>query len=95
LPIACVDAAEAFTGEIVSEGEYYLTGERYPVHRFETEVASQAFTGEIAAMSLWAGESVGDVARRQPAAEIVQELVVGAEACPRRRSQMAPAPAQA
>jgi hypothetical protein len=33
--------------------------------------------GEIAAMALYAGESVDAVARRQPAAEIVAELTAG------------------
>jgi hypothetical protein len=41
-------------------------------------------TGEIDAMALYAGESVGGVTRVQPAAEIVHELAEGAEQLLRR-----------
>ena len=34
-------------------------------------------TGEIEALSLWAGQSVALVNQRQPAAEIMHELVSG------------------
>jgi NAD(P)H-dependent flavin oxidoreductase YrpB (nitropropane dioxygenase family) len=41
-------------------------------------------TGNIEAMSLWAGESVSGVTQVQPAAEIIQELVEDAERYLRR-----------
>ncbi len=77
---SCVAAAEAFPGAVVGEGEDILTGERYPVARFGCGGVTGAFMGEIGAMSLWAGEAVGRLTRVQPAAEIVGELVVEAEA---------------
>jgi nitronate monooxygenase len=46
--------------------------------------ATQDTTGEIEAMSLWAGESVGGVKRVQPAADIVMELAEEAETLLRR-----------
>jgi NAD(P)H-dependent flavin oxidoreductase YrpB (nitropropane dioxygenase family) len=55
-----------------------------PVHRFESLGVTDDATGEIEAMSLWAGESVGGVKRVQPAAAIVAELVEEAEALLRR-----------
>jgi NAD(P)H-dependent flavin oxidoreductase YrpB (nitropropane dioxygenase family) len=44
-----------------------------------TEDATLTTTGQIDAMALYAGESVGDVTSEQPAAEIVAELIAGAE----------------
>jgi nitronate monooxygenase len=73
-----VEAAEAFADEVVGEVPS-LDGTRVPLHRFEPAVASTGATGAIEAMSLWAGESVGEVSRVQPAAEIVRELADEAE----------------
>jgi len=81
---SCIAAAEAFPEEVVGEGENYLTGQRFPVTRFDTHGVGRGFTGAIAAMSLWAGESVGSVTRIQPAAEIVRELADEAERLLRR-----------
>jgi NAD(P)H-dependent flavin oxidoreductase YrpB (nitropropane dioxygenase family) len=81
---SCVAAAEAFEGEVVGEAMHALTGERYPVARFGCDGVNAGFRGEVAAMSLWAGEGVGRVVRVQPAAEIVRDLVVEAEALLRR-----------
>jgi len=81
---SCVTAAEAFSGEVVGEAMHALTGERYPVARFGCDGINADFRGEIAAMSLWAGEGVGRVTRVQPAAEIVRDLVSEAEVLLRR-----------
>lgn len=80
---SCLQAAEAFEGEIVGEGEFY-TGERFPVDRFHIGVPDKRYTGAIEAMSLWAGESVGGVTSVQPAATIVRELAGEAERLLRR-----------
>ena len=45
-----------------------------PLVRYSSAMALQGVTGDIGALSLWAGQSVGIVKRRQPAAEIVAEL---------------------
>ena len=55
-------------------------GREIPVERGSSEPPSRNMRGEIAAMALYAGESVGSVERVQPAAEIVRELVDEAEA---------------
>jgi NAD(P)H-dependent flavin oxidoreductase YrpB (nitropropane dioxygenase family) len=75
---SCVEQAIAYDGEIVGE-RTTLTGVRMPVRRFGAGVPMHDTSGAIAAMALWAGESVGGVQRVQPAAEIVLELAQGAE----------------
>ena len=77
---SCIAAAEAFQGDVVGETTR-LDGTRMPIPRFQIGVPDKTTTGAIAAMSLWAGESVGAVKRIQPAAEIVRELVEEAEGC--------------
>jgi nitronate monooxygenase len=55
------------------------TGERYPIHRFQSHPAYATVSGTIAALPFWAGESVGGVKRVQPAAEVLHELASEAE----------------
>ena len=45
-----------------------------PLVRYSSAIALRGATGDVGALSLWAGQSVGVVKRRQPAAEIVAEL---------------------
>jgi len=87
---SCVAAAEAFPGDVVGEGEHMLTGDRYPIARFDCDGVNADFTGAIEAMSLWAGEGVGRLTRLQPAAEIVRGLVAEAEALLHRWSGPGP-----
>jgi nitronate monooxygenase len=57
------------------EGEavaHLASGE--PLVRFSSEMALDGATGDVGALSLWAGQSVALVKRVQPAAEIVAEL---------------------
>jgi NAD(P)H-dependent flavin oxidoreductase YrpB (nitropropane dioxygenase family) len=81
---SAVAAAEALSDETIGE-RTSLDGTRVPVLRWASVVADRTTTGAIAAMSLWAGESVGAVRRQQPAGEIVAELVAEAEAALRGR----------
>ncbi len=74
---SCVEAAESFTGDMVGQGA--IGGTTYPVRRFAPPTPNRATAGDIAAMALYAGESVDAVRRIQPAAEIVRELSEGAE----------------
>jgi NAD(P)H-dependent flavin oxidoreductase YrpB (nitropropane dioxygenase family) len=74
---SCIQAAEAFKGEIVAE--QLLGDQRMPVPRLAPRIPSRTTTGTIAAMSLAAGESVGAVQHIQPAAEILRDLVEDAE----------------
>jgi nitronate monooxygenase len=57
-------------GEVIA---HLGTGE--PVVRYAPAPPLAGTTGEVEAMSLWAGQSVGLAKRSQPAAEIVAELV--------------------
>ncbi|MDQ2943111.1 MAG: nitronate monooxygenase, partial [Candidatus Dormibacteraeota bacterium] len=72
-----IQAAESFEGEYVAEIE--LGGERQQVARFRGVPPFKGFHGHIEAMACYAGQSVGDVKRVQPAAEIVAQLVDEAE----------------
>jgi NAD(P)H-dependent flavin oxidoreductase YrpB (nitropropane dioxygenase family) len=73
-----IAAAEAFQGDVIGE-RGSLDGTRMPILRFQVGVPDRTTTGSIAAMPLWAGESVGAVKRIQPAAQILRELVEEAE----------------
>lgn len=80
---SAIDAAEAFSGEVVGTIRS-LDGTEVPVPRFGSRVPDRTATGEIAAMSLWAGESVGGVKQVLPAREVIRELVEEAEQLLRR-----------
>jgi len=73
-----VEAAAAFQGDVVAN--LPLPEGSFPVPRSGVASPTRETTGTIEAMSLYAGESVSAVRRVQPAAEIVRELVEGAEA---------------
>jgi NAD(P)H-dependent flavin oxidoreductase YrpB (nitropropane dioxygenase family) len=76
---SCLEAAQAFDGEVVGE-ELQPAGEPVPLRRFQGDYAPTTFvTGEVEAMPMWAGESVGGVTGKVPAATIVQELAAEAE----------------
>jgi len=78
---SCVEAVERFQGDVVGEtAQPWAPEVRVPVRRGDSVVADRTTTGEIDAMPLWAGESVGGVKRLQPAGEIVRELADEAEA---------------
>ena len=51
-----------------------------PIRRYDCITPRTDVTGDILAMSLWAGQGVGLVRRTQPAAEIVAEIVAEARA---------------
>lgn len=74
---SCVEAAESFKGNVVGHGS--IGGVSYSVPRFAPPTPSRDTVGEIEAMALYAGQSVGAVRRIQPAVEIVRELCDGAE----------------
>ena len=70
---SAVAAAQASPDDIV--GEIVMGDERMPLPRFAVPCPGRATSGNIAAMALYAGESVGSVRRVQSAAEIVDELL--------------------
>jgi nitronate monooxygenase len=71
---SCVTAVEAFQGDIVGEITA-LDGTRMPALRLSTFAVDKTAAGTIAAMSLFAGESVGAVAQVESAAEILRQFV--------------------
>jgi NAD(P)H-dependent flavin oxidoreductase YrpB (nitropropane dioxygenase family) len=79
---SAVEAARAFQGDVVGEHEW--AGARMQIPRFGPDSPDRGTTGEIAAMALYAGQSVGAVRAVEPAREIVAELIGGAEELLRR-----------
>ena len=72
-----IEAADAIEEKYVAEIE--LDGERHQIERFRGIPPFKGIVGHIEAMACYAGQSVGDVTRVQPAAAIVAELVEQAE----------------
>jgi NAD(P)H-dependent flavin oxidoreductase YrpB (nitropropane dioxygenase family) len=60
-------------------GETRIAGERVAVKRFMGFTPSVETTGDIESMALYAGQGVGLIREIKPAAEVVQELAVGAQ----------------
>jgi NAD(P)H-dependent flavin oxidoreductase YrpB (nitropropane dioxygenase family) len=60
-------------------GDTRLAGQTVPVSRFASLPPNRESTGDIEAMSLLAGQSVGLVHEIKPAAAIVRELIEGAQ----------------
>ncbi|MDX6616163.1 MAG: nitronate monooxygenase [Solirubrobacterales bacterium] len=65
---SAIEAAEAFDGDVVG-----VVGDD-EIDVFSVRPATREVQGEIAAMALYAGESVDHVTQIQPAAEIIAEL---------------------
>jgi NAD(P)H-dependent flavin oxidoreductase YrpB (nitropropane dioxygenase family) len=74
---SCIAAAASLPDEPV--GELELGGRRMPVPRFGAPAPTRDATGHVEAMALYAGQSVGAVKKVTPAAEVVREIVEGAE----------------
>lgn len=79
-----ITAAEALADEPV--GEMQVGAQRVPVPRFSAPPPMRETTGNIAAMALYAGESVGAVTDVTPATVIVRRLAGDAERLLRRWS---------
>ncbi len=75
---SAVEAAQALTTETVGEW-HQPDGVVRPVPHLAGTPPNRQIVGNIRAMAMYAGQSVGDVKRVQPAGEIVRELVEGAE----------------
>jgi NAD(P)H-dependent flavin oxidoreductase YrpB (nitropropane dioxygenase family) len=74
---SCVTAMEAFDGEVV--GTIEMAATKLPIPKGSAPVPTRQTTGAVAAMALYAGESVGNVVRVQSAGDVVRELAEGAE----------------
>ena len=76
------------TGKRPGEGEVVATSKsRGPIVRYRSYTPAADVDGDIDALSLWAGQSVGLVHKIQPAAEIVLEIDREARAILRRLAQ--------
>jgi NAD(P)H-dependent flavin oxidoreductase YrpB (nitropropane dioxygenase family) len=62
-------------GEAVAQGPH-----GGPMLRYQSATPGVGASGDIEALSLWAGQGVAQVRRVQPAADIVREIVADAEA---------------
>ena len=80
---SAIAAAEDFEEEIVGK-LVRIGGREHVVRRFSCAVPDRTATGQIEAMSLFAGQSVGGVKRVAPAREIIEELVTEAQNLLRR-----------
>jgi hypothetical protein len=74
---SAVAAGQALTGDIA--GEMSLGAARIPVPKLAVPSPTRDATGAIAAMALYAGESVEMVTQVLPAGQVVRELAEGAE----------------
>ena len=70
---SCVQAAESASDDVIAKVS--LDGHQMPVPRLASIPPTKDASGNIRAMALYAGTSVGSVRKRQPAAEIVGELL--------------------
>jgi nitronate monooxygenase len=75
---SALEAVEAVRDEVV--GEMNLGTQRVPVPRFGADNPAVDTTGHVEAMALYAGQGVGSVRRREPAAAIVADLASGVPA---------------
>ena len=74
-------AGRPATGKRPGEGDVVATSKsRGPIVRYRTPPPAADAEGDIDAMALYAGQSVALVHKRQPAAEIVREIVSEAQA---------------
>jgi NAD(P)H-dependent flavin oxidoreductase YrpB (nitropropane dioxygenase family) len=81
-------AGRPATGKRPGEGEVVATSKsRGPIVRYRSYTPAADADGDIDALSLWAGQSVGLVHKIQPAAEIVLEIDREARAILRRLAQ--------
>jgi nitronate monooxygenase len=83
---SCINAAEAYQGDVVGEDMDPNTGKRWTIPRWAPPPIHTGVTGAIETMPHWAGESVDGVKNVQPAAEIVRELADEAKRLLRRWS---------
>jgi nitronate monooxygenase len=74
---SCVEAAQGVTDEVVAEMS--LGAARIPVPRLSVPSPTRDASGTVAAMALYAGESVGAVTEVAAAGDVVRELAEGAE----------------
>jgi nitronate monooxygenase len=74
---SCLTAMEAFDGQVV--GEIEIGAATLPIPKGSAAPPTRETTGAVSAMAMYAGESVGNVVRRQSAGEVVRELAEGAK----------------
>lgn len=68
------------TGQRTGEGDVVARFDGKDVVRYQSFTPRAGTEGDIDAMSLWAGQGVGQVRRLQPAGDIVREIVAEARA---------------
>lgn len=69
-----LEAARAFDGDQVGERYLKMDNQWAPVKKLQPIGISKEVKGHIEAMSMWAGEGVGNVKKIQPVRTIIREL---------------------
>ena len=80
---SALEAARELDDEVA--GATRVGDDTVPVERFSVMCPTVHTTGRVDAMALYAGESVENVRTVEPAADIIADLVAGAETAPARR----------
>jgi NAD(P)H-dependent flavin oxidoreductase YrpB (nitropropane dioxygenase family) len=76
------------SGKRPGEGDVIATSPASgPIVRYQSATPGPDTEGDIDAMSLWAGQSVGLVSKLQPAGDIVRDIAAEADAILRRLAQ--------
>jgi NAD(P)H-dependent flavin oxidoreductase YrpB (nitropropane dioxygenase family) len=81
-------AGRPASGQRPGEGEVIATSRSSgPIVRYQSYTPGADVEGDIDALSLWAGQSVGLVSKLQPASEIVREIAEEARLILRQLAQ--------
>jgi NAD(P)H-dependent flavin oxidoreductase YrpB (nitropropane dioxygenase family) len=75
------------SGKRPGEGEVIAKSPTASIVRYQCYTPLPDTVGDIDGMSLWAGQSIGQVSKLRPAADIVREIAEGAKATLRRLAQ--------
>jgi NAD(P)H-dependent flavin oxidoreductase YrpB (nitropropane dioxygenase family) len=86
---SALEAAQRFQGEFV--GSVDMGGGPQQIEKFHVALPNRSATGNVGAMALYAGQSVGAVNSVRPAGEIVDQLAAEAERLLRKWSSGGPA----
>jgi nitronate monooxygenase len=73
-------AGHPASGARPGEGEALAATSRGSIPRYASATPGPDAKGQIEALSLWAGQGVGQLHREQPAAEVVREIAGEARA---------------
>jgi len=85
-------AGRPASGRRPGEGEVVAQGARGPIVRYASATPTAEVTGAVEAMSLWAGQGVGQIHEVRLAGEIVRDVADAAQAALRGAACLLPTP---